>query len=124
MLNGEWITHILVALSDGPLHYSELHTVIQDMTTFDPWTGTVRRIQSRALGRTLRRMETAGLVDRVEERTFPRSVVYSLTPAAADLLVRARPLIDWAEENLNLIEQLQKAPDDGEQPQDDDEQPD
>jgi DNA-binding HxlR family transcriptional regulator len=49
---------------------------------FDPWTGTVRRIQSRALGRTLRRMETAGLVDQVEERTFPQSVVYSLTPAA------------------------------------------
>ena len=94
------------------------------MTTFDPWTGTERRIQSRALGRTLRRMETAGLADRVEEWTFPRSVVYSLTPAAADLLVRARPLIDWAEENLNLIEQLQKAPDDGDQSQDDDEQPD
>jgi hypothetical protein len=32
--------------------------------------------------------------------------------------------IDWAEENLDLIEQLQKAPDDGDQPQDDDEQPD
>lgn len=91
---------------------------------FDPWTGTVRRIRSRELGRTLRRMETACPVDRVAERTFPRSVVYSLTPAAADLLVRARPLIDWAEENLDLIERLQKAPDDGEPPQDDDDQPD
>lgn len=124
VLNGEWITHILVALNAGPLHYNELHAAIQEMTTFDPWTGSVRKIQSRALGRTLRRMETAGLVDRVEERTFPRSVVYSLTPAGADLLVRARPLIDWAEENLDLIERLQKAPDDGDQPQDDEDQPD
>ncbi|MCP2243477.1 winged helix-turn-helix transcriptional regulator [Lentzea aerocolonigenes] len=120
MLNGEWLTHILVALSAGPLHYNELHAAIQDMTTFDPWTGTVRKIQSRALGRTLRRMETAGLVDRVEERTFPRSVVYSLTPAAADLLVRAQPLIDWAEENLDLIERLQKTLEDGDPPQGDD----
>ncbi|WP_285746952.1 winged helix-turn-helix transcriptional regulator [Lentzea sp. NBRC 105346] len=93
------------------------------MTTFDPWTGTERRIQSRALGRTLRRMETAGLVDRFEERTFPRSVVYSLTPAAADLLARSQTLVDWAEENLDLIERLQKAQADDEQSQDD-EQPD
>ncbi|MER6760025.1 MULTISPECIES: winged helix-turn-helix transcriptional regulator [Amycolatopsis] len=123
LLNGEWITHTLVALSAGPLHYNELYAAIQEMTTFDPWTGSERKIQSRALGRTLRRMETAGLVDRVEERTFPRSVVYSLTKAAADLLDRSRPLIDWAEENLDLIERLQRAQADGEQSPDD-EQPD
>lgn len=109
LLNGEWITHILVALNSGPLHYNELHAAIQDMTTFDPWTGTERRIQSRALGRTLRRMEAAGLVNRVEEQSFPRSVVYSLTPAAADLLERGRPLVEWAEENVDLIKRLQAA---------------
>ncbi|WP_459714406.1 winged helix-turn-helix transcriptional regulator [Actinophytocola sp. KF-1] len=109
LLNGEWLTHILVALSKGPLHYNELHAAIQDMTTFDPWTGTERRIQSRALGRTLRRMEAAGLVDRFEEQTFPRSVVYSLTPPAADLLERGRPLVEWAEENFDLIKRLQTA---------------
>lgn len=109
LLTGEWITHILVALSNGPLHYNELHAAIQDMTTFDPWTGTERRIQSRALGRTLRRMEAAGLVDRVDEQTFPRSVIYSITPAAADLLDRGQPLIDWAEENFDLIKRLQTA---------------
>lgn len=123
LLNGEWIVHTLVALSAGPLHYNELHAAIQEMTTFDPWTGTVRRIQSRALGRTLRRMETSGLVDRFEERTFPRSVVYSLTPAAADLLARTRTLIDWAEEHADLFERLQKAQAEGDQTQDDD-QPD
>jgi DNA-binding HxlR family transcriptional regulator len=109
LLAGDWITHIMVALSAGPLHYNELHAAIQDMTTYDPWTGTERRIQSRALSRTLRRMETSGLVDRFEEQTFPRSVVYSLTPAAADLLTRARPLIDWADEHIELIERLQKS---------------
>ena len=119
LLNGEWIVHTLVALSAGPLHYNELHAAIREMTTFDPWTGAVRRIQSRALGRTLRRMETSGLVDRFEERTFPRSVVYSLTPAAADLLARTRPLIDWAEANVDLIERLQKAQADGDQSQED-----
>ena len=109
LLTGEWLAHILAALSRGPLHYNELYAAIQDMTTFDPWTGTERRIQSRALGRTLRRMESAGLVDRVEEQSFPRSVVYSITPAATDLLSRGQPLIDWAEENLDLIKRLQRA---------------
>ena len=65
-------------------------------------------------------METSGLVDRFEERTFPRSVVYSLTPAAADLLARTRPLIDWVEEHADLFERLQKAQAEGEQTQDDD----
>jgi DNA-binding HxlR family transcriptional regulator len=58
-------------------------------------------------------METSGLVNRFEERTFPRSVVYSLTPAAAELLARMRPLIDWADVNIDLIKRLQKAQGDG-----------
>lgn len=109
LLNGDWISHILVVLSAGPLHYKDLYAAIQAASTFDPWTGSAHPIQSRALGRTLRHLETAGLVLRHVESVFPRSVVYSLTPAAVDLLTRARPLIDWAEEHLDLIEHLQKA---------------
>jgi len=126
LLNGEWITHILVALRAGPLHYKDLHAAIQEMSTFDPWTGQERRIQGRALGRTLRRLETGGLVLRHEERVFPRSVVYSLTPAATDLLTRARPLIDWAEEHVDLIERLQtsQSKNNGRRPQSSDEVPD
>jgi DNA-binding HxlR family transcriptional regulator len=116
LLAGDWITHIMVALSPGPLHYNELHAAIQAMTSYDPWAGKERRIQGKALSRTLRRMQTSGLVDRVEEQTFPRSVVYSLTPAAADLLARGRPLIDWAEEHLDLIERLQKSQSKGKRP--------
>lgn len=108
LLNGEWISHILVALSAGPLHYKELYTAIKESTTFDPWTGSEHPIPRRTLGRTLRRLETAGLVLRHEERVFPRSVVYSLTPAATKLLASMRPVIDWAEEHLDLIERLQK----------------
>lgn len=110
LLNGEWISHILVALSGGPLHYKELYTAVRESSkAFDPWTGSEHPIPRRTLGRTLRRLETAGLVLRHEERVFPRSVVYSLTPAATKLLVSVRPLIDWAEEHLDLIERLQKA---------------
>lgn len=109
LLDGDWISHILVVLSAGPLHYKDLHAAIQAASTFDPWTGSNHPIQGRTLGRTLRRLETAGLVLKHVETVFPRSVVYSLTPAAEDLLSRARPLIDWAEEHLDLIERLQKA---------------
>lgn len=124
LLNGEWVIHILVALNAGPLHYNELYSAVQDMTTFDPWTGSVRRIQSRALGRTLRRIETGGLVDRFEERTFPRSVVYSLTPAAKELLIAVEPLIAWGEKHADLIEHLQKSQSKGrEQPPSDGREP-
>ena len=109
LLNGEWIVHVLVALRTGPLHYHELFTAVQETDPFDPWTGAERKIQSRALGRTLQRMVTAGLVVRQEVRTFPRSVVYSLTPAATDLLAAAGPMIEWAERHRELIERLQQA---------------
>ena len=94
LLNGEWIIHILVVLNSGPLHYKDLYQAIQESSTFDPWSGAVRKISGRALGRTLRRLEAGGLVVRTEERVFPRSVVYSITPAAADLLARAQAVMD------------------------------
>ncbi|MFC0107932.1 winged helix-turn-helix transcriptional regulator [Kibdelosporangium aridum] len=109
LLAGDWITHILVALRDGPLHYKDLHAAIEAMTTYDPWTGTVRSIQPRVMVRTLRRMETAGLVNREDQQTFPRSVIYSLTPAGADLLIKGQPLVDWAQEHIDLIHRLQQA---------------
>ena len=109
LLNGDWISDILVALSGGPLHYKDLYAAVKESSTFDPWTGSQHPIPRRTLGRTLRRLETAGLVLRHEERAFPRSVVYSLTPAATTLLDSTRPLIAWAEEHLDLIERLQKA---------------
>jgi len=129
LLNGEWIIYILVALSAGPLHYKELHAAIQESITFDPWSGSVRKIGGRALGRTLRRLEAGGMILRHEERVFPRSVVYSITPAATDLLARAQTIADWAEEHLDLFEQLRSAqlesnghrgPSDSEPPDDDD----
>jgi DNA-binding HxlR family transcriptional regulator len=69
----------------------------------------MRVIQGKALNRTLRRLEAAGLVLRHEERVFPRSVVYSLTDAAVDLLNSARPAIDWVDRHHDLIERLQKS---------------
>jgi DNA-binding HxlR family transcriptional regulator len=93
LLNGDWVSDILVALSGGPLHYKELYTAVKESSTFDPWTGAEHPIPRRTLTRTLRRLEAAGLVLRHEEQVFPRSVVYSLTPAATELLVSVRPLI-------------------------------
>lgn len=109
LLNGDWISHILVALSTGPLHYKDLYATVKELSTFDPWAGSEHPIPRRTLGRTLRRLVTAGLIVRHEERVFPRSVIYSLTPAAEELLVRAGPLIGWAEEHQDLFERLQRA---------------
>jgi DNA-binding HxlR family transcriptional regulator len=128
LLNGEWIIYTLVALSTGPLHYKDLHAAVQDSITFDPWSGSVRKIGGRALGRTLRRLEAGGMIHRHEERVFPRSVIYSLTPAANDLLIRAQPIVDWADRHPELFTQLRSAqvesnghhaPSGGEPPDDD-----
>jgi DNA-binding HxlR family transcriptional regulator len=131
LLNGEWIMPILVALSAGPLHYNELQLAVQELSPFDPWTGVERKIQGRALSRTLGRMVSNSLVDRVEEQAFPRTVTYSLTPATADLLARVQPLIEWADEHQDLIERAQRLQSNGQadqaldsDPDDEDEQPD
>jgi DNA-binding HxlR family transcriptional regulator len=108
---------ILVALSAGPLHYNELQLAVQELSPFDPWTGVERKIQGRALSRTLGRMVSNNLVDRVEEQAFPRTVTYSLTPATADLLARVQPLIEWADEHHDLIERAQRSQSNGQQDQ-------
>ncbi|MFC5109008.1 winged helix-turn-helix transcriptional regulator [Kibdelosporangium philippinense] len=77
---------------------------IQRTAAFDPWTESVPLLSKKVLDRTLKRMEGRGLVVRHEEpAVFPRSVTYSLSPAAHDLLAAGSPLVEWAEKNQDLI---------------------
>ncbi|WP_325707470.1 transcriptional regulator [Amycolatopsis sp.] len=110
LLNGEWIPDILVALRSGPLHYKELLATIDEASGFDPWSGGRRSLQSRVLSGTLLRLTASGLVRRFEEpAVFPRSVLYEITPAAVQVLDRALPMTEWADEHADLIEHARRA---------------
>ncbi|KAA2252377.1 helix-turn-helix transcriptional regulator [Solihabitans fulvus] len=105
LLNGEWISDIVMLLGHGPMRYSEVMAKLRAASEVDPWTGAERSIQGRQLTRTLRRLEEIRLVNRNEEPGhFPRRVTYSLTEAARELLLSVEPFVAWAERHSDLID--------------------
>jgi DNA-binding HxlR family transcriptional regulator len=104
LLNGEWIPDILLALSAGPLRYTELLESIRSSPVVDARTHRGRYVQPRILLNTLRRMEDDGLVLRREEAAgLDRSVSYELTPAAQELLGALMSTVTWCERHKELI---------------------
>lgn len=108
MLNGEWIPDILLALSTGPLRYTELLDSIRSSPVIDARTHRGRHVQPRILLNTLRRMEDDGLVLRHEDAVgLDRSVTYELTPAAQELLGALTSTVTWCERHKALIAQAE-----------------
>jgi len=82
-LGDRWSLLLLVLLGTRPHRYNELHR-------------SVEGISQRMLTRTLRSLETDGLVRRQVHPTVPPSVEYSLTPLGGTLLEPLSALADWA----------------------------
>jgi DNA-binding HxlR family transcriptional regulator len=82
----KWSVLAIVLLGKRAYRFSELHRGIE----------TICR---RMLTRTLRGLETDGLVHREVFPTVPPSVEYSLTPLGRTLLVPLSALADWAVEH-------------------------
>lgn len=82
-LGDKWSMLLLVLLGRRPHRYNELHRAIEG-------------ISQRMLTRTLRALETDGLVLREVHPTVPPSVEYSLTPLGRTLLDPLSTLADWA----------------------------
>ncbi|MFC8519456.1 winged helix-turn-helix transcriptional regulator [Streptomyces sp. NPDC057257] len=82
-LGDKWSLLLLVLLGRRPHRYNELHR-------------SVEGISQRMLTRTLRALETDGLVRREVFATVPPSVEYSLTPLGRTLLQPLSVLADWA----------------------------
>ncbi|MGI5127327.1 winged helix-turn-helix transcriptional regulator [Pseudonocardia sp. CA-107938] len=81
-----WSMLLVIVLGTRPYRYNELHRAIEG-------------ISQRMLTRTLRGLETDGLVHREVLPTVPPSVEYSLTPLGASLLGPLSGLADWAVEH-------------------------
>ncbi|MFF2374902.1 winged helix-turn-helix transcriptional regulator [Streptomyces xiamenensis] len=78
----KWSMLVVIILGSRSHRYNELHRSIEG-------------ISQRMLTRTLRALETDGLVGRRVHPTVPPSVEYSLTPLGHSLLVPLSALADW-----------------------------
>ena len=83
-----WSMLLVIVLGGRPHRYNELHRAVEG-------------ISQRMLTRTLRTLESDGLVQREVFPTVPPSVEYSLTPLGASLLVPLSGLADWAVPNAD-----------------------
>jgi DNA-binding HxlR family transcriptional regulator len=82
-IGDKWSMLLVIILGGGPHRYNELHRAIEG-------------ISQRMLTRTVRNLETDGLVRREVLPTVPPSVEYSLTPLGVRLLEPLSGLADWA----------------------------
>ncbi|GAB3863365.1 helix-turn-helix domain-containing protein [Dactylosporangium cerinum] len=79
----KWTVLVVVLLGQRPFRFNELQRGIEG-------------ISQRMLTRTLRGLETDGLVLRTVHPTVPPSVEYRLTPLGESLLHPLSALADWA----------------------------
>lgn len=98
MLAAKWAPAILTALVDGPMHYKELLREVREHYSGEETNSRDGVLHDGILTKTLKVLTENGLLRRHQiSGVFPPSVTYSLTTAARELLIAARPLAAWAE---------------------------
>lgn len=82
-LGDKWTLVLIVLLGRRPYRFNELHRAVEGLS-------------QRMLTRTLRALETNGLVEREVFPTVPPAVEYRLTPLGISLLQPVSALAGWA----------------------------
>lgn len=82
-LSDKWTLLLITLLGRRPYRFNELHRAVAGLSP-------------RMLTRTLRTLESDGLVEREVFPTVPPSVEYRLTPLGVSLLEPLSALADWA----------------------------
>jgi DNA-binding HxlR family transcriptional regulator len=96
LFGDKWVPAILVALRDGPLRRVEILSTVNSYSIDENWTDKHAVLHDSILARTLKKMREQGLIVREScDKSFPPEVAYSLTPAVAEVLTLAEPLIEW-----------------------------
>ncbi|WP_282153357.1 winged helix-turn-helix transcriptional regulator [Ruegeria atlantica] len=88
----KWQTLLLLALEDGPMRFGELKRIIGDIT-------------QRVLTENLRSMERDGYVTRTVHSGPPLAVTYELTELGKDLVNVMKPLVLWAQDHFERVEE-------------------
>ncbi|WNV90209.1 winged helix-turn-helix transcriptional regulator [Umezawaea sp. Da 62-37] len=108
LFGDKWVPAILVALRDGPLRRVEILSTVNSYSIDENWTDKHAVLHDSIFARTLKKMREQGLIDRHScDKTFPPEVLYSLTPAVAEVLTLAEPLIEWTRAHPELLSQAQ-----------------
>lgn len=90
-LGDKWSILVLTTLKvNGKLRFSEIQRSIGD-------------VSQRMLTVTLRHMETDGLIGREVHAEIPPRVEYELTELGESLFPHLQALVDWAQENMDVI---------------------
>lgn len=90
-LGDKWSILVLTTLKvNGKLRFNEIQRTIGD-------------ISQRMLTVTLRSMEADGIINREIFAEVPPRVEYELTSLGCELYLHIRPLVNWAEENIDVI---------------------
>jgi DNA-binding HxlR family transcriptional regulator len=111
LFSGDWMNPVLVALKDGPKHYTELAALVRAMNSADSdsWSGKPRVLHDSVLTRTLKAMTADGLILRHQEvGAFPPSVQYAISTATAEALDALEPMVAWVDRHPDLIERAQR----------------
>jgi DNA-binding HxlR family transcriptional regulator len=92
----KWSVYVIDLLGPGTKRFSELHRMIDGIT-------------SRMLTVTLRGLERDGIVTRTIHPVIPPRVEYALTPMGRTLLDTIGQLVAWAQTHLPEIEAARAA---------------
>ncbi|GAB3837811.1 winged helix-turn-helix transcriptional regulator [Micromonospora andamanensis] len=93
----KWTLLLITLLGRRPYRFNELHRAVEG-------------ISPRMLTRTLRTLESDGLVDREVFPTVPPSVEYRLTPLGVSLLEPLSVLAEWAVDHHTEIVAARQRP--------------
>lgn len=92
----KWTLIVISCLGPRELRFSELRREIP-------------AISQRMLTVTLRGLERDGIVERHVRAIMPPHIGYSLTPLGGDLMHAVLPVMDWAREHQEQIDELRAA---------------
>jgi DNA-binding HxlR family transcriptional regulator len=98
IIEDKWSLVLVSTLGAGPLRFTELRRRIDG-------------ISQRMLTVTLRNLERDGILLRTVHNVMPPNISYELTPLGTSFLAAVRPVLDWGEANLEVVEKARAAHD-------------
>ena len=91
-VSSKWVTLVMLELADGELRHSELRRRIPGAS-------------QKMLTSTLRSLERDGLVTRLLTLSVPVRTDYGLTPLGHSLLAVIHGMKEWADRNMDHVEE-------------------
>lgn len=89
-VTGKWQIIVVLALEDGPVRFGALKRTIGDIT-------------QGVLTENLRSLQKDGYLTRTVDPGPPIAVSYALTPMGYGLVDLLKPLVLWADENIDNV---------------------